>query len=1481
MTYNSVVSADSPKHYVTFDQSGTLTDSGSQGATLSTTNAGTKTAPGIGGSGNYMSFNGTSNGVGINSGYDFSAGTAWSFEAWFNTTNTTATKEMIRRDGNGRAYLLRVTGQNIEWYCNGGTEILTSGTNYADGKWHHAVGTYSSGTIKLYIDGVQYGTTGTGVAGTTGTTTIAIGWDGGTSEYFNGKLDEIAIYSVALTQTQVTAHYNAGVISVTTTPPPIDFGTSALSAVVPSFAGPIDKTIAPGPMGMGDLTDPAPTITAGTGVTITPPAATMSMETPAPVVLVSVTAFETSDSAGGSNITVNVGTSTQSTLTYVNFATPTLPTGKVLSSATLQFQFNNATNGYTVHFGRRTSTASIASMTDTHDYVVSSVTTGTYYSVDVTNIINAWIGGATNDGIGISKETTGTTGPIVLVGSGGGTTSEMKITYNYTDAPPPVVITPPAMTLSLDTGVSAPVVSTTSTATINPPAQGLTLSFPGGITANPDYLALPPAMTMDLSAPNAQPSIQYPITVSAVPMELSIDTPSGVTVDLTTNRVEFPPAMTMNLNMVGIYDAAHDRYINKIITTVTGPDIWYKLDDPSGTRAIDSISGDASSSSNWIQSGYYWGTPTFLVDGPQLRRAVRFNGTTDLLTVGPYNIDNKYALTPPNGINDVTVGMSATIEFSIRTTQTDGGVVFNAAGNGIGDTGLPIGTGCKVTIEGGQLVMHEGSYSTKVRKFIADGQWHHIVIGIPDTGVNSNTMGLGTPHYVAIDGHTTLARFGSFASFGHLSGESWLPLAFMADGGIQTINFATGAPTAVTASSYLAGDLSEVIVRLNEYIHPEDVSIIYYEWSDATVIVPPPMELTVSAVDPFKAKGNTKKILAIYGLPWDMVQGKPLFTYISSLSGLVIDNVSHWAHAKTLPTTTGGLVDYPKPLPYLLDDYLVVPVSIVGDSIFDGTSPSSADGVLNSDATTMDGRFVDDETGLYRFINLQNDLAANVVDEYDVITVVNYPWENQFDPNSGNPNVTLIPEQGGEFINNTLWRAARDNFRDSLLQAAYDGANLWIGEYEMAYHLGFIQGYDIHDPAHFGFNFAGNKAGWELDRANHVHTVDDDPIGPYPFTGMSLSNPPQNLGYQAYPQANWYRRIVNLIPGLTDIPCNEIGDYVEGWNANDFIPHTSFVAYNIVRRPSGLQLGDRVMMSAVFRQSKYYGETGGGFGIAGNPKSHVNIVSAHPDGIAGTIVAREQDTYYGVDGVVIENPYKDNVTTIAAEIGTVVRGRPIGGRAFIELMDTNVGRGSLPQDADKSYTNGSPTGVIKNFWDFDTRRSLEAKVTITQSKFLFNPSTGNLEQQTTSWSYITFGGASPLIGNPAISMQSRGINWLGQKPELEPGDARAFASAIEVGLSMPNPALDNTAAPTIEVLGTMRLDLEMEEPANFASGNKTVRVLPAGMNLEMRGLGSNNAVPPITLSLATPNPTLNVAADLVTVYLDEDRNITVFLKEDN
>jgi hypothetical protein len=1466
MTYNSTVLADSPKHYITFDQtSGGYTDSGTQGATTTVTGSPVQ-VNGI--SGKALTYNGTSDYVTINSPYDFAANSTFTFECWFKSTATTGQPTFIRRDGNGAAYLLRLNAGKIEFYCNQAGIVTTA--SYADGNWHHVVGVKNGTATTLYVDGTQVGTgTGGTVAQATGAQPIYLGEStSAASEMMKGTLDEVAIYNVALTSTQVTNHHNAGA-NVTTTPPVFN---------------------------MGPITVPVPV------TLVLPPAMTLSLASP--------NATVTGDNTSTYSITNDVDTSGQSAsaatiragLNTAAFRTDAFstPAGFSPASAKLWIYCTTATSGtFNVYEYPNSWNESDHATWGSGTLALGSTLVGTFSpvagwnSIDVSSTVAKWLAGtATNNGFELYGA--GTFSANSIFSSHDAATNKPYLAVTYAVASP-VTITGPPMTLSLN--AVAPGVSETSNLTLTAPAMTTALTFPGGIPLNPDCLETPPAISLTLTTPDATPVIAYP-TLLAVPAinAGSLELESNVSVNLTTNRLAAVPPMNLTLKWVGTYIETADRYLTITQSHIATGDIWLKLDDSEGAiKAHDSESGH--------DIAFSGGLAAPVSDGPYLRKASHFNGTSAYL--GPFDEHSAYSILL-DGLGNSTgeqyqYNMPLTVEFSIRTTQLNGIVYSGYMSHGFQANQAWGPSGNEVLLKDGFITLKSSDGTTiKARKFVADGQWHHIVIAIPDgnTVVTGNDNGTGdifqsnlNPSYVAIDGQPVIVRRGGFFSgstqdYGHL----WTPWTFMARPATTVpANWPVPASTFSTSTGFINGDLSSVIVRPNNYLSLTLAQSIYYEWSNSVIAEPEAMVVSLDFTPPFKAKGNVKKMLAVYGLPNGYAaNGLPRWTYQSVLSGFIVkhrDGISEtWPHVALADSSAAHNPYFYTPETFRAGEYMVYPVSIVGDGFHNHSGPSSMDGLISEDAATFDSNYdnyVDDSTGLPRFINLQEDLSVDIT-EFDVVTVVNYPFPNtdagtrpdwvfSYGPTEVSQEGFLYQHDMG--LTPGQWEDTRDALRDSLLDAAYEGVSLWVGEWHMAQHLGFIQGVDFISAGYWDtwprtdnvnnvLDFAQfNQAAQDLDAA-HI-----DPASRYASWRFSG-------GYQSWPQVNMFRKVVSLEPGLTDLPSTEYKALVEGFSIDRLKPNGDFQAWELLRATNGLRVGDQMLMPIMWEYDPHGGNQGPEF-------RRKHVISARPDGVVGRVVTRPMDTFHGPGGIVIENPIKDNALTIIAERGTVVRGKPISGRVFIELMDIGVDDQFVAEDAVKGPMSASAGGGVTT-WDFDDRRYTEIKGQLNSTKLHFNSNTGVFDTVTITTDILYFGWNTYTL-NRRKTWHGRGLNWLSETPTIEAGDAVSFAQPMIVSLKTPNAGVQAEKHPVIAVTGAMRLTtLEVRQPANYRDGSIEEYATAMELALEMRGIGSNVAVPAMSLSLATGQaPVVKAATETVIVYLDSDTTTKLYLKEDN
>jgi hypothetical protein len=168
--------------------------------------------------GNAASFNGSSSRITIpsNSSLNFGNGDR-TISMWIKTS-VGDKKLYSNRNDTVRWWTLGVgpSGQLSFEAANGyptGYIDVKYGSGLTDNNWHNVVMVKSGGTVYFYIDNSLVGSTAWNYSADGSITTNYIGTnyhDGGFYGYFNGLIDEVGIWSRALTSDEITKLYNNG-----------------------------------------------------------------------------------------------------------------------------------------------------------------------------------------------------------------------------------------------------------------------------------------------------------------------------------------------------------------------------------------------------------------------------------------------------------------------------------------------------------------------------------------------------------------------------------------------------------------------------------------------------------------------------------------------------------------------------------------------------------------------------------------------------------------------------------------------------------------------------------------------------------------------------------------------------------------------------------------------------------------------------------------------------------------------------------------------------------------------------------------------------------------------------------------------------------------------------------------------------------------------------------------------------------------------
>lgn len=137
-------------------------------------------------------------------------------EAWFRTTATVTTflvgqKLSTALNAGWRLSMAGASSGNIVFQVSDGATSGAATTTgaYNDGLWHYAAGVRSGAVLTLSVDNETV-TAGGGAVDTTNAQPFTLGTFAGLTSFLNGDLDEVAVYTAALSAGQITNHYVVG-----------------------------------------------------------------------------------------------------------------------------------------------------------------------------------------------------------------------------------------------------------------------------------------------------------------------------------------------------------------------------------------------------------------------------------------------------------------------------------------------------------------------------------------------------------------------------------------------------------------------------------------------------------------------------------------------------------------------------------------------------------------------------------------------------------------------------------------------------------------------------------------------------------------------------------------------------------------------------------------------------------------------------------------------------------------------------------------------------------------------------------------------------------------------------------------------------------------------------------------------------------------------------------------------------------------------
>ncbi len=155
-----------------------------------------------------IAFNGLTDHVAASDANLSSGTSSRTVSLWFKTTNSSNAMLVFygTQAANQAVYVLLYGGGTFTASQHGSS--ISSPLTYVDGAWHHGVVTYDSSTWSVYVDG-QLKNSGTMTTSTTLGGNLTIAKASGGQPYFNGTIDEVAVYNRSLTADEIAGMYGA------------------------------------------------------------------------------------------------------------------------------------------------------------------------------------------------------------------------------------------------------------------------------------------------------------------------------------------------------------------------------------------------------------------------------------------------------------------------------------------------------------------------------------------------------------------------------------------------------------------------------------------------------------------------------------------------------------------------------------------------------------------------------------------------------------------------------------------------------------------------------------------------------------------------------------------------------------------------------------------------------------------------------------------------------------------------------------------------------------------------------------------------------------------------------------------------------------------------------------------------------------------------------------------------------------------------
>ncbi len=229
--YSDAVRADNPVSYWRLDEASGTTATDSNGSSAGTYRNGvTLGQPGALPDtidNRAASFDAVDDDVRVGDVHDFPGTASFSVEFWLNpsSTNSTLWRPVLSKEDPGANMSSRqgwamwlapdTNLLSMERWNGSSQHAVASTLGILAGSWYHVAATYDGSTIRLYVNGRLDSSLASSLSLNDHSVPLQFGSVGSYSDpswysKYGGLLDDVAVYSTALSATQVRTHYNAG-----------------------------------------------------------------------------------------------------------------------------------------------------------------------------------------------------------------------------------------------------------------------------------------------------------------------------------------------------------------------------------------------------------------------------------------------------------------------------------------------------------------------------------------------------------------------------------------------------------------------------------------------------------------------------------------------------------------------------------------------------------------------------------------------------------------------------------------------------------------------------------------------------------------------------------------------------------------------------------------------------------------------------------------------------------------------------------------------------------------------------------------------------------------------------------------------------------------------------------------------------------------------------------------------------------------------